>query len=265
MESRFNVIPSQILAPVVSNEQVMPGVHLLWLEAPEMARVASPGQFAMLRCEGNAFLRRPLSIHRLNNGKTQLAFLFSAVGKGTHWLSELNPGRCIDVLGPLGKGFTINPASQNLLLIAGGMGIAPLGFLAETAISRGKSVSLLLGASTASLICPEQLLPANVTCLLTTEDGSCGRQGYVTRCLPEALPKTDQIYACGPTPMFRALAGDIALRDKDVQVSLEIRMACGLGICYGCTVNTRQGAMQVCKHGPVFRLCDIIWEEMTDI
>jgi dihydroorotate dehydrogenase electron transfer subunit len=201
----------------------------------------------------------------LNEDKTQLAFLFTVVGKGTGRLSELKPGRRVDMLGPLGNGFAINPESQNLVLLAGGLGIAPLGFLAEWAIARGKSVSLLLGAATSSLICPVHLLPVSVTCLLATEDGSCGRQGYVTQCLPEALPEADQIFACGPTPMFRTLAADASLKDRDVQVSLEIRMACGLGICYGCTVNTKQGAKQVCKHGPVFQLSDIIWEDIAEI
>jgi dihydroorotate dehydrogenase electron transfer subunit len=265
MESRRNVTSVQILAPVVSNEEVMPGIRLIWLEAPEIAGLACPGQFAMLRCGGGTFLRRPLSIHRLNKDKTRLAFLFAAVGKGTYWLSELKPGQYVDMLGPLGNGFTISHESQNLVLVAGGMGIAPLGFLAEWAIARSKSVSLLLGAATSSLICPTHLLPASVTCLITTEDGSCGRRGYVTQCLPETLPKADQIFACGPTPMFRSLAGDTSLKDKDVQISLEIRMACGLGICYSCTVNTKQGANQVCKHGPVFQLRDIIWEEVAEI
>jgi dihydroorotate dehydrogenase electron transfer subunit len=264
MASKIKFAP-QVLAPVVSNQEVMPGVRLAWLEAPEIAVLARPGQFVMVRCGDGAFLRRPLSIHRLNGGKTGLAFLFAVKGAGTEWLAGLKPGRLVDLLGPLGQGFSIKAGAGNLVLVAGGLGIAPLGFLADRALEDGKKVSLLHGAATSGLLCPDSLLPAGAACILATEDGSRGRRGYVSQCLPEVLPAADQIFACGPTPMFRTLAADASLRDKDVQVSLEVRMACGLGICYGCSVNTRQGVKQVCKHGPVFSLHDIIWKDLADI
>jgi len=129
-------------APVISNTEVMPGVYLVWLEFPQIATEAQPGQFVMVRCGQETLLRRPLSIHQLAEA-TKLAFLFTVVGKGTHWLSQRQAGDNIDLLGPLGRGFSIHPASRNLLLVAGGIGIAPLCFLAQEALKQGCSVRLL--------------------------------------------------------------------------------------------------------------------------
>ncbi|GAI98317.1 unnamed protein product, partial [marine sediment metagenome] len=161
----------QAYAPIISNREVIPGVYLIWLESPQIASEAKPGQFAMVRCgEGSEhLLRRPLSIHRLDNNK--LAFLFTVVGKGTHWLAQCQAGNNIDLLGPLGNGYSIQPGSHNLLLLAGGIAVAPLCFLAEEALEQGCSVTLLLGASTAAQLYPRHLLPAQAELITTTEDG----------------------------------------------------------------------------------------------
>ena len=111
---------NQAFASIISNTEVMPGVHLIWLESPQIATEAKPGQFAMVRCGEETLLRRPLSIHQLA-GDTKLAFLFTMAGKGTHWLSQCQVGNNIDLLGPLGNGYSIHPASHNLLLLAGGI------------------------------------------------------------------------------------------------------------------------------------------------
>jgi dihydroorotate dehydrogenase electron transfer subunit len=252
-------------ATVVLNEEVMPGVRLLWLGAPDIARAARPGQFVMLKCGGDTFLRRPLSIHRLNKDRGQIAFLFAVVGRGTAWLASVKPGEKLDLLGPLGRGFEMKSDARRLVLVAGGLGLAPLGFLADEAEARGKEVTLLLGAASSRLLCPVEKLPQVSTCVLSTDDGSTGRKGFVTASLPAYLPQADQVFACGPLPMFRTMSRDASLKDKDVQVSLEVRMACGLGVCYGCTVRTKAGLRQVCKDGPVFRLQDIIWDKMADL
>ncbi|GAI38994.1 unnamed protein product, partial [marine sediment metagenome] len=168
----------QVTATVISNTQVMPGGHLIWLESPQIASEAKPGQFVMVRCGEETLLRRPLSIHQLAD-KTKLAFLFTVVGKGTHWLSQRQAGDRIDLLGPLGNGFSIYPASHNLLLVAGGIGIAPLCFLAQEALNQGCSVRLLLGASTASQLYPKHFLPAEAELIIATEDGTAGRKGMV--------------------------------------------------------------------------------------
>ncbi|MFC1929271.1 dihydroorotate dehydrogenase electron transfer subunit [Chloroflexota bacterium] len=241
----------------------MPGVHLLWLESPQIAAVAQPGQFLMVYCGEEILLRRPLSIHQVHKTEKKLALLFTVIGKGTHWLSQRQSGDKIDLLGPLGKGYTLNPSSKNLLLVAGGIGIAPLYFLAQRALSQGNAVKLLLGAPTAAQLYPENLLPTAIELITATEDGSAGRKGMATDLLSDFVNGADQIFACGPPAMYRTMAALPLLKSKQVQISLEMRMACGLGVCYGCTVKTRQGLKQVCEDGPVFDLADIIWEELT--
>ena len=254
----------QGVALVISSTEVMPGVYLIWLESPQIVAEAKPGQFVMVRCGEETLLRRPLSIHQLAD-KTKLAFLFTVAGKGTHWLSQRQAGNNIDLLGPLGSGFSIHPASHNLLLVAGGIGIAPLCFLAQEALNQGCSVRLLLGASTASRLYPKHFLPAEAELIIATEDGTAGRKGMVTDLLPDFVGWADQIFACGPTLMYRAMADQKQrlLKAKSTQISLEVRMGCGLGVCYGCTVKTKNGLKQVCKDGPVFDLQDILWDELN--
>ncbi|MDH5696458.1 MAG: dihydroorotate dehydrogenase electron transfer subunit, partial [Dehalococcoidia bacterium] len=135
----------QAKAAVISNNEIMPGVYLVWLDCPPIAPPAQPGQFVMVRCgEGVEYqLRRPLSIHQLDGER--LALLFNVVGRGTRWLSQCQAGDNLDLLGALGNGYFINPGSHNLLLVAGGIGIAPLVFLAQQALNRGCSVTMLLG------------------------------------------------------------------------------------------------------------------------
>jgi dihydroorotate dehydrogenase electron transfer subunit len=217
----------------------------------------------MLTCGPDLLLRRPFSFHDANSETGEVSFLYGIVGRGTYWLSQLKPGDTVDILGPLGNGFSIQPDSKEILIIAGGMGIAPLCFLARQAQGRGLSVTLLLGAATASQLCPTDLLPAEATCITATEDGSAGVKGLITDCLPQYLDEADQVFACGPLPMYRILAKEPGLRDKPVQVSLEVRMACGLGVCYGCSIKTRDGMKKVCLDGPVFSMKEVVWEEMA--
>ena len=254
----------QAKAAVTSNDEVMPGAHLIWLDCPQIASPARPGQFAMVRC-GEDFeypLRRPLSIHQRDGNK--LALLFNIVGKGTQWLSECQAGDELDLLGPLGNGFSIQSTAKNILLVAGGIGIAPLVFLAQQALSKGQSVTLLLGASTARQLYPERLLSPKVNLITATEDGTASKKGMITDYLPDFIGSADQIFACGPMPMYQTMARMPELSNKPVQISLEVRMGCGLGICYGCTIKTKSGLRQVCQDGPIFDLDDILWEELKD-
>jgi dihydroorotate dehydrogenase electron transfer subunit len=243
----------------------MPGVYLIWLESPGIASLAQPGQFVMVGCGPESLLRRPLSVHRTSEDKTRLALMFAVVGKGTNWLARRQAGDKVDLLGPLGNGFTIQPTTRNVLLIAGGIGIAPLCFLAQEAKKKSGSVALLLGAATSAQLCPDKLLPDDTECITATEDGTAGRKGMITECLPELSGRADQVFACGPTAMYRELVSGGLLRTKPVQISLEVRMACGLGVCYGCAVKTKKGLKQVCQDGPVFELDDILWNEFVDV
>jgi len=250
---------------VLSNTEVMPGVYLLWVKAPEVAALAQPGQFAMVRCsEGyDPLLRRPLSIHRVAplSSPSQLALLFSVVGRGTNWLAQRKEGEMIDLLGPLGQGFVLSPQSRNFLLVAGGLGIAPLVALAERGVAEGVQVTLLLGAPTRAQLYPADLLPPHIRVLPATEDGSAGKRGVVTDLMAGLASEADQVFACGPTSMYSAMAtqGAQILKGKSVQVSLETRMGCGMGYCYGCAIETKEGMRSVCQDGPVFDLKDITW------
>ena len=255
----------QSFAPITSHTEVMAGVYLLWLESPAIAAAAKPGQFIMVRCgQGNKILlRRPFSIHQTNKTKSELSLLFQVVGKGTHWLSRRKAGDSLDLFGPLGNGYSTDASSSSLLLVAGGIGIAPLCFLAQEAVNQGNSIKLLIGAATASQLCPEHLLPAPSKCVRATDDGTAGKKGVITDFLPEHTDRADQVFACGPRAMYQAMATLPSLKMKPVQISLEIMMGCGLGVCYGCTVKTRSGLRQVCTDGPVFDLGEVIWDGMN--
>jgi dihydroorotate dehydrogenase electron transfer subunit len=260
----------------------VPGVYLIWLESPQIASLAQPGQFVMVRCGEDCLLRRPFSIHQVDGDK--LALLFTIVGKGTLWLSQRQTGDNVDIFGPLGNGFTIQPDSHNLLLVAGGIGIAPLGFLAGTAASRGCAVKVHQGVDTDGQVLLDPLrshntlVPRSGTPVSATQYASAGTiectastasvsvswpTGLATVFIPGFAAWADQIFACGPMPMYRNMAQMPELKNKPVQVSLEVRMGCGLGICYACTVKTKHGLKQVCQDGPVFDLDDVLWDELN--
>jgi len=250
-------------AKLFSSKEIMPDVFLTWLEAPDVAAEAKSGQFVMVRCgtDNEMLLRRPISIHQKD--KDKIALLYQNVGKGTEWLSERGKDDSLDIIGPLGNGFDISSRSQNLLLIAGGMGIAPLAFLAQEAAEHKFNVTLLIGAANKEALFPKNLLPKDVRYVTATDDGSMGRRGFVTELIPSFIDKSDQVFVCGPAPMYRALIEKRSelLKNKPTQISLEMRMACGHGVCYGCTINTKRGLKQVCKDGPVFNIEDVILEE----
>jgi len=234
----------------------------MWLAAPDIAVGSQPGQFVMISTDGGSgrLLRRPISIHNIQNHK--LALLFAVVGEGTDWLSRKQPGEKVDILGPLGHGFTLQPDSHQILLVAGGLGMAPLNYLARESMQKGCQVTLLDGARTAKLIYPSELLPESCHMQVATEDGSAGITGRITDLLSQYTGQADQVFICGPVPMYKAIFGHPFLKGKSVQVSLEVRMGCGLGFCYACTIKTVKGLKQVCKDGPVFDMNEVIWPEL---
>jgi dihydroorotate dehydrogenase electron transfer subunit len=247
-------------AVVLSQEELYEKTYLMWLSCPLLAKGASPGRFLMIHC-GEAcdpLLPRPMSFHRFRDasGERQFAILYDIRGRGTAWLSARKPGDQLTAFGPLGRGYSVNADAQNLLLVGGGLGMAALIALADGALVAGRSVTLLQGARTSSKLYPPDLLPPEVEALSATDDGSAGARGYVTNLLPQHLPWADQIFACGPTPMFAGMARVIheARSRKPVQALLEERMGCGTGICYGCAIFTRRGVRLVCKDGPRFEL-----------
>lgn len=256
----------QLKTPIVNATEVVKDTFFFRLEAPDIAAEARPGQFVMVRCGGETILPRPFSIHSTGDG--QISLLIGVVGKGTAWLSRKKKGDTLDIFGPLGNGYTIDEKANNLLLVAGGLGIAPLRFLAETAASMGKQVTIINGARNCDSLIPvttpqklfdQGVLPATIQCVNATEDGSEGFKGLATQLIPPYLKEIDQIFACGPVSMYKTMAQMEVLKGRPVQLSLEIMMGCGVGACYGCTIRTKSGLKKVCKDGPVFSMDEIIF------
>ena len=261
----------QISAGVLSNEELtkgtveVPQANLLCLEASEIATTARPGQFVMVNCGPDVILRRPLSIHHIDKSG-RIYFLFVAIGKGTSWLSQRQKGDELDLIGPLGNYFSIKHTSKKLLLIAGGIGISPLSFLAHQALKQRKTVSLILGARTKEQVYQQNLPRKRMEIITLTDDGSEGIEGKISdfQYLPSYINQADQIFACGPLPMYQALSYLINQKSlkKNVQILLESRMGCGFGACYGCSIRTKHGMKMVCCDGPVFDMEEIIWQEV---
>ncbi|MFC1934810.1 dihydroorotate dehydrogenase electron transfer subunit [Chloroflexota bacterium] len=255
----------QSLAVIITSSEIVPEIYLIWLKSPEITTEAKPGQFVMVHCGKETLLRRPLSIHQIDGDK--LALLFTIAGKGTRWLSQRKAGEKLDLLGPMGNGFDIRPNAQALLLVAGGIGIAPLRFLADEAVEKGLSITLLHGAHSEYQLYPKHLLPIEINLFTATEIGTKDRKGMmVTDLIPEFIQRVDQVFACGPNAMYLNMKTDEQrglFTGKPVQVSLEIMMGCGHGICYGCTIRTKNGLKQACQDGPVFELDNIIWTEIS--
>lgn len=250
-------------ATVLDNEEIMPATNVLTLRTQEAARSAAPGQFLHIRCGDGPWplLRRPMSIYRTAGDAVQL--MIRDVGEGSGWLVRRQPGDELDCLGPLGRGFRLEQKARSLLMVGGGYGVAPLVGLAERAIARGMSVTLAVGAASASLVFPPRLLPLEVEYVVATDDGTAGHRGFVTEVVEGYLPWADAIYACGPLPMMAALAAITRLNAprKPAYVAMEERMGCAMGVCLGCVLETARGPQRTCTEGPVFDIHQIRWRE----
>ena len=254
----------RVVTTVTESARLYGSTHILWLTMSPELRSAVPGQFVMAYIgEGfDPLLGRALSIHRVREGVDgmEFALLFDVVGRGTGWLARTQPGDTVEVVGPLGRGYEPRARVQRMLLVGGGIGSAPLVWLADRFAEEGREVTLLLGGRTSDQIYPPHLLPTAVEVVVATEDGSLGERGRITAAFERLLPWCDQSFACGPNPMFEAMF--LILRNsglrKPVQALLEERMACGMGICYGCAVFPRKGGVKlVCTDGPMFDLRDL--------
>ena len=257
-------------ARVVSNVVIMPETHVLTLESPALGRAAQPGQFLHIRCGSTwePLLRRPMSVYRIR--PEGVSVMVRAVGGGSAMIAASRPSDWLDVLGPLGRPFAVDPSSRRLVMIGGGYGVAPLAALAEQVLRRGCEVALLVGAASAEYVFPAALVPPEVEYQAATMDGSLGHAGYVTELLPEYLEWADGVYACGPNAMLEAVSracpppatGRVGAVDstKPVQLAMEQHMGCAMGVCLGCVVKTRYGYQRVCRDGPVFDAAELFWE-----
>lgn len=220
---------------------------LLELYCPHLTE-SEPGQFAMVECPG-FFLRRPISIFEIDGYR--IKFLIRSVGKGTEKLKTLRRGCRLKILGPLGNSFTPHK-DKSILLVAGGIGAAPLIFFAKKLEKMGKEFLLIYGENSADKIIRQDLLPNNT--VLYTLDGSSNLKGSaITGAIKYFTHQ--QVFACGPIQMLKELCKK--LPDADIWVSMEQRMACGVGACQGCAIETKQGYKLVCSDGPIFRANEI--------
>ena len=252
-------------ATVVSNEAVADGLYIIRLHSPQIAAQCQPAQFVHVRCgDGiDPLLLRPFSMLTVDREAGTLDILYQVVGSGTEILAKRRAGDEILQLGPLGKTFTTPAEPANLLMVAGGIGIAPLLFLAEMMIPKGCAVTLLAGARAAARHLPAEFAPAAVEYVLATDDGSAGYHGPVTDLIADYFLWSDAVYVCGPWPMLAAVDAAYQARawgwqsKKPIQVSLENQMGCAMGVCLGCVVTTPRGYQRVCRDGPVFALGDL--------
>ncbi len=258
-------------ARVRFNKKVAQRTFLMGLESPEIVAEAGPGHFVMIRVsEGSApLLRRPFSICSVESDSLFL-ILYRVVGQGTSIMSEAGMGDRLSVLGPLGKGFEMPQSGEVPILVAGGVGIAPIIFLART-LDSGKAL-LMTGFRTSDEIVDKKACGlSDYQISIATDDGTAGHPGFVTDLLEDHLDGdkkgTPSVFACGPTPMLKKVAAMTQSRGVPCQVSLESFMACGVGACQGCAVQAasaqEQAYFHVCEDGPVFHSESLTWGSMA--
>ncbi|MBU1273822.1 MAG: dihydroorotate dehydrogenase electron transfer subunit [Proteobacteria bacterium] len=259
-------------AKVLDNQPVGPSVYLLSLEAPAIAAAARPGQFVMLRVSPGPepLLARPFSVHGVRGGK--LLILYQVVGKGTELLSRARPGQELLAWGPLGRGFGLEV--ERPALVAGGMGVAPLAFLAERLEERSAAFEAFYGLASRETLTAWDPVSGEGAFYLedwgwhgASEDGSQGHHGLATQPLEDWLERAGSppgaVLACGPLPMLKAVAAICAKRGLPCQVSLEAPMACGVGACLGCAIPAAGGGyLRACQEGPVMDASTVDWDKV---
>lgn len=226
-----------------------------------------PGQFVQVRVDGSpsTFLRRPISIHFVDAERNELWLLVATVGDGTRRLGSLKAGQTVNCLLPLGNGFSMpQTAGQRVLLVGGGVGVAPLLFQGASLRQKGMETVFLLGARTDKDLLMLDEFEKYGRVLVTTEDGSAGERGFVTNHSVLVHERFELIQCCGPTPMMKAVATYARRQNISCEVSLENLMACGLGACLCCVEKVRNGEgtdnVCVCKEGPVFNIDRLLWQ-----
>lgn len=251
-------------AAVVANEQVSQRLYMLSLESPQIAAALQPGQFVHLQVPGmpDKILRRPFSVYKANAEVGTLKILYQVVGAGTEVLSSVEPGAVSSLIGPVGTSWGV-PEGTPALLVGGGVGAAPLYLLAQKLSAAGSGLKVVLGAQThADLVCFDDYcaLP-NCEVVPATDDGSFGYAGFCTGPAQEAIESQDYgfVAVCGPEPLMKIVSGMALDAGLPCQISLERRMACGVGACLSCVVDTVDGKKRCCVDGPVFNAAEVVW------
>jgi dihydroorotate dehydrogenase electron transfer subunit len=253
------------MVQIVSNERDTDLYFGLVVRAPQIAPLVQPGQFVHVRILPlkDALLRRPFSVYQVWGDR--LSILYKTVGLGTELLSRMRPGEELSLIGPLGHGFTVPQRGQETpLLVAGGYGMAALYLLAQRSPQKG--IAFVGGRRRVNILCEEEFRALGWEVRVTTEDGSHGEKGLVTEALAVELNRRApgrKLFACGPTPMLKAVGRLAAEFDLPAELSLDEHMACGMGVCLTCVVPIKSGGgweyQRTCTEGPVFDSCQIAW------
>lgn len=261
-------MPKQIFAKLVNKEQLANDIFKFSVKAEEIAKISKPGNFIEIRVSDQVepFLRRPISIYNLDKEEGILEFIFQVKGKGTKILSKKKIGDDIDIIGPLGFGTFKFEGNKKIAIIGGGIGVFPLQELAKQAKKINIEVDTYLGFRNKEYVVLEkEFEKVSDKLVITTDDGSYGEKGFAINFLEKELNSKnyDCIYGCGPLPMLKAIQKLSVDKNIECQISLEEKMACGLGVCLGCAVKTAKSSKEnpeywhVCKGGPVFNARDV--------
>ncbi len=258
----------QMQAKLLEKKQLTKDIYHFKVQADEIVKEAKPGNFIEIRVtdQTEPFLRRPISIYNIEPEKGILEFIFQVKGKGTQMLAKKEEGQTIDIIGPLGFGTFKLDGKQNIAILGGGIGIFPLYELAKQAKQKGMTVNTYLGFRNQDYVVLEDEFQAvSSKLVMTTDDGSYKQKGFAIDFLKQDIEKQniDAIYACGPLPMLKAVREFAIQNNIECQISLEEKMACGMGVCLGCAVKKAQSPKEapeyyhVCKGGPVFQAKDV--------
>ena len=271
----------QFRATIISNQEVSPGYFRMRMTAPPELSGAKPGQFIMVRVRDaiDPLLRRPFGIFDVStvpsefpggSPATCLEMLYKVVGRGTEALSTFHHGDHLDILAPLGTGFDPGDPDEEKILVGGGIGIAPLYYLARTLVEKSRVRFFLGGRTRDDILCVTEFERLGVETYVATDDGTLGDRGLVTEVMERHIREDGckkTIYSCGPMPMLKAVAEIARKTATPCQVSLEAYMACGMGACLGCVVKGKDHSSEtpdyrcVCKDGPVFGFDQLMWVE----
>jgi dihydroorotate dehydrogenase electron transfer subunit len=247
------------ICDIQSKKQLTNDIFDVTVEAGALAQIARSGQFAHLYVPGKT-LRRPISICEIDRENETLRFVFQIRGEGTAQLAQLQRGETLDLIAPLGRGFSLGDSSRRAVFVGGGIGVPPL---LEAAKAFGENAVVIAGfRNQGSVILKEDFEKNGNQVMIATDDGSLGHHGLVTDCIKDL--DFDVIFACGPTPMLKAVCKIAEERAVPCQISLEERMACGVGACLGCACKIKKDGQEfyghVCKDGPVFDYKNVVWE-----
>lgn len=257
-------------ATVLSNQCVGPRLWLLTVRCPQVAAAVEPGQFVHMLVPGMAdhMLRRPFSVYSTNAQAGTMDILYQVVGYGTDHMTTLPQGTACEFIGSIGHGWQVPEGARKVLLVAGGVGAAPLFMLTQQCVERGLDVTVVLGAQTKDALVTRQAYQQVLGCepLCATDDGTYGHAGFCTGLVEQELARAasqghpfDYLAVCGPLPLMRIVAGMAREAGVFAQVSMEKRMACGIGACLGCIVDTTSGNKRACVDGPVFDASEVVW------